>query len=70
MMRRKGQPVLGGYDEACRLHEIAKTAALQTGAKGLELDNVIASILSTLLAQSNRAIIAERARPRLQLVKQ
>jgi hypothetical protein len=69
-MRRKGQPVLGGYDEACRLHEIAKTAALQTGAKGLGLDNVIASILSVLIGQSNREFIAAVTRPQLQLVKQ
>lgn len=66
MMR--GQPVLGGVDEAMRLHSIAKVAALQTGAKGAELDQVIATILTTLIGQSNRGIIAERARPQLRVV--
>lgn len=67
-MRR--MPVLGGVDELDRLHGIARTAALQTGAKGLELEEVTAEILFALIAQSNRAIGADQRRPNLQLVDQ
>ncbi|KRA84178.1 hypothetical protein ASD76_09355 [Altererythrobacter sp. Root672] len=57
--------MLFGMDEAIRLHGIAQTAAIQTGAKGHELDQVIALIFDVLVAQANR----DENRPSLKLIE-
>ena len=65
-------PILFSMDEFERLHGIAHTAAIQTGAKGDELDAAIAKILPGLIEQANRhfinAKLAESARSNLRLV--
>lgn len=61
-------PILFSMDEFERLHGIAHTAAIQTGAKGDELDAAIAKILPGLIEQVNAATIRDHERPPLRLV--
>ena len=65
-------PILFSMDEFDRLHAIAYNVALQTGAKGAEMDDTFDQILRALIAQANRhflnAKLAESARSNLRLV--
>jgi hypothetical protein len=62
-------PITFARDEAERLHSIAYAAAIQTGAKGEELDEVTAAIFAALAAQTNRSIAKAQSRPPLRLVQ-
>lgn len=61
-------PIMFSIDEVERLHSIAYAAAIQTGAKGDELDSVTADVFRALAQQANRAEQRARERPNLQLV--
>ncbi|TCJ39209.1 hypothetical protein [Parafrankia sp. BMG5.11] len=61
-------PIHFDRDEVARLSAIANTAAIQTGAKGDELDQVMDAIFRTLAAQANRMVLRERERPALRLI--
>ena len=63
------QPILCDEGEMMRLHSLAHTTAIQTGAKGYELDQVTAGIFSMLIAQNNRGVMHEAARPQLRLIE-
>lgn len=64
-----GLPLLSGEADIERLHDIARTAAIQTGAKGPDLDRVIAEIFTALAMQANKIELAARQPSHLQLVK-
>lgn len=60
---------LGGEDELVRLHGVARTAALQTGATGALFDATIADVLRVLLLRSNEATFRNLAKPTLRVVE-
>lgn len=61
-------PCVFGLNEMQRLHGIAYTSAIQTGAKGVELDELTAEIFASLAMQANRAEVIRNAKPALRLV--
>jgi hypothetical protein len=69
----QGLPLLFDEDEMSRLHEVARLAALQAGAKsgesGGELDQLTAEIFSAMAVQANHAVLHDHARPTLRLVE-
>ena len=62
-------PLFFTEDEVMRLHDIAHVAALQTGAKGLSLDEVTSEIFRSMARQTNRSVINQLMRPQLKLVE-
>jgi len=62
-------PITFSLDEVERLHSIAYAAAIQTGAKGVELDETTAAIFAALAAQTNSSIAKAQSRPPLRLVQ-
>lgn len=70
MMSARGLPLLFGMDEIERLHAVAHTAALQTGAKGLELDETTSAIFLAMAMQANRATVRAAPTPALRLIEQ
>lgn len=59
-------PIHCSMDEFERLHSVAYAAAIQTGAKGRNLDEVTAGVFRSLLAEANARATAI---PMLQLVE-
>jgi hypothetical protein len=67
-MSRSGLPLVCEMSEAQRLHSLAYATAIQSGAKGYELDEVTASLFTDLVEHANRSVIKDRSRPILRLV--
>jgi hypothetical protein len=61
-------PILFNLAEVERLHGLAYTTAIQTGAKGEELDHLTAEVFRSLAGKANRDVLAAKARPKLHLV--
>ncbi|MBN9505032.1 MAG: hypothetical protein J0I69_03305 [Altererythrobacter sp.] len=62
-------PITFARDEVERLHSIAYAAAIQTGAKGIELDEVTSGIFRALAEQANRSVLRAREQPKLRVVE-
>ena len=67
--RIDGEIVIGGPEEAERLHAIALTAAIQTGLKGTALDHAIAEVFSALVKRANIFKMNEKRKPKLVAVE-
>lgn len=61
-------PILCTEDEMIRLHSLAYATAIQTGAKGYELDEITSEIFIPMLKHANREVEKAEARPKLSLV--
>lgn len=61
-------PILFDMEESARLHGIAHTAALQTGAKGEELDELTSDIFNVLASYTNYVTVKAKQKP-LRLVE-
>lgn len=62
-------PIQFDLGEVERLHSIAYCTAIQTGAKGYELDEVTAGIFRALAEQANRVALEAQERPALRLIE-
>ena len=65
----KALPVIGGVDEAYRLHGIAHTAAIQTGVKGHALDVLIAEVFASLVKHANLKALQQHRSAGLRVVE-
>ena len=64
----EGLPIICDPDEMERVHSIAFTAAIQTGARGEELDQMTSGIFRVMIGQTNRAEMKARRQQPLRLI--